>query len=93
MTTRRTYRRQDGRFFFDFTFALRSDGTWRIYLETQPPYSSYGRDDSLRATHRLNDGQHYVCWTGPIRSLDEAKSVAKLWAEKTAEYLTTGRRF
>lgn len=94
MGERRTYRSEDGRFYFRFSFEALAGNTYRIYIDDSPCYAVFGRDDSLHATHRLTDGgRYYVCWTDPIRTFDAAKSVAKLWAEKTARYLKTGQRF
>jgi hypothetical protein len=94
MSERRTYRTEDGRFFFRFCFETISGGVYRIYIDDAPSYSAYGRDESLHATHRLRDGgRFYVCWTDSLRTFEHAKSVAKLWAEATARYLKTGQRF
>jgi len=86
------YRTKDGKADYTFNFERQHDGSWRAYIAGQPGYS--GRDDSAHPTHRLSDGgRQYVCWTHPLRSLDEAKSIASLWADKTQDYIRTGQRF
>ena len=87
------YRTKDGLadYEFDFHHTWRSD-EFRIYIDSQPSYGS--RDTSLRATHRLPDGdRYYICWTTPITSEEDARQVSALWADKTQEYIKTGRRF
>ena len=84
------YRTRDGAADYRFSFEERSDGTWRAYIEWQPSYR--GRGTGERATHRLSDGgRKYVCWTKPLRSLSEAKSVAATWADHTQRYIKTGK--
>ena len=92
-TRKRTrYRCRDGRSDFGFEFARMSDGSWRTYIADSPGYGS--RDSSLHATHRLRDGHgYYVCWTVALRTEDEARQVAKAWAENTVGYIATGKRF
>ncbi len=86
------YRTSDGAADFGFSFEQRSDGTWRAYITGQPSYQ--GRATDAHSTHRLPDGgRKHVCWTTELQSLDEAKRVAALWADKTQEYIKTGRGF
>jgi hypothetical protein len=90
---RLTYRTSNGLFKIAFLFKRRSAG-WRVYVESLPPYASYSRDESLHATHRLRDGlRYYICWTSELPSFEQAKSVARLWSERTSDYLLTGQRF
>lgn len=92
MRRRIKYRCEDGHTDYFFEFVSLSDGTWRVYILGGPRYGS--RDASLHATHRLMDnGHYYICWTDSLRSEQEARQVAKLWAEKTQEYIRTGNRF
>ncbi len=84
------YRTSDGSADYKFSFEQQSNGIWRAYIEDQPSYR--GRAEDAHSTHRLSDGSRkYVCWTQPHRSLDEAKRVAALWADKTQGYIRTGR--
>lgn len=86
------YRTSDGAAYYHFVFEEQSDGTWRAYIDKQPPYR--GRATDAHSTHRLSEGSRkYVCWTSPLRSLKEAKKVAALWADATQQYIRTGRRF
>lgn len=89
---RKIYRTKDGCADYEFSFEKRSDGSWRVYIENQPSYRN--RSEDGHSTHRLTNGNRkYVCWTKQLDSLDEAKTVAQLWADKTQEYIRTGQRF
>ena len=86
------YRTRDGVADYLFIFEEQRDGTWRAYIEQQPSYR--GRASDAHSTHRLSDGSRkYVCWTESLQSLEEAKRIAALWADKTQEYIRTGTRF
>jgi len=86
------YRTSDGSADYQFVFEEQPDGTWRAYIEEQPSYC--GRVTDAHSTHRLSDGSRkYVCWTKPLRSIEEAKQVAALWADKTQQYIRTGSGF
>jgi hypothetical protein len=83
------YRTKDGQADYCFSFERQRDGTWRAYILAQPDYR--GRDTSAQATHRLSDGsRRYVCWTNPLRSEEEARQVAALWADCTQQYIRSG---
>ena len=79
-----------GRVDFVFRFAwIAQQNTWRVYIEQQPPYGS--RAAGAPATHRLGlPSRPYVCWTNPLRTYSEARSVAALWADATQHYIATG---
>lgn len=85
------YRTADGEEDYSFRFVqLNSD--IRIYIQNQPSYN--GRSEDSYDTHRLIDsGGKYICWTGRIATYEDAKSVAKTWAEKTETYRKSGKRF
>lgn len=86
------YRTRDGAADYLFLFEEQRGGSWRAYIEEQPSYR--GRAEGAHPTHRLSDGDgKYVCWTESLRTLEEAKRVAALWADKTQEYIRTGREF
>jgi hypothetical protein len=85
------YRTTDGSADYRFSFEERWNGRWRIYIDQQPSYR--GRADDAHSTHRLSDGRQYVCWTKSIRSLEDAKRVAAIWADKTQRYIRTGSDF
>lgn len=74
-------------FCFDFVQAPR--GEWRIYIQQQPRYN--GRPEGAFETHRLSDARgHYICWEPAPRTLDQAKGVARAWADATHEYIQSG---
>jgi hypothetical protein len=76
-------------FTFDFV-RVESAGTWRVYIRAQPPYE--GRNESAVSSHRLSDARgRYICWDQPLRTLDEAKGVARAWSDATNVYIDTGR--
>jgi hypothetical protein len=85
-----SYRTRDGSADYRFGFSQRPDGTWRIYILSQPDYGR--RSANTFATHRLSDGSpyQYICFTGSLDSLDQAKQVAALWADRTQQYIRTG---
>jgi len=87
-----TYRTVDGRDYFLFRFERRPR-VIRIYVLKQPSYGA--RPEDGHSTHRYVDehGQHYICWDGSCRDMQEAHQVAKAWAERTQQYVRTGRRF
>jgi hypothetical protein len=86
------YRTKDGRADYGFTFTRLSNGSYRIYIDSHPPYGL--RPAGIHATHRLSDGnRQYVCWSGLLRSEEEARKVAALWAEKTQTYIRYGVPF
>jgi hypothetical protein len=86
------YRTRDGRADYGFSFEGQRDGTWRVYIQSQPHYG--GRATDAHSTHRFSDGsRQYICWDRPIRSYEDAKEIAALWADKTQEYIRSGRRF
>lgn len=85
------YRTEDGSVDYQFRFVQQADG-WRVYILSQPSYE--GRDDSGHSTHRLTDSTgKYICWSKPIASLEDARAIAKRWAEATQNYIKTGKRF
>ncbi len=86
------YRTRDGRADYGFLFSRVSGGCYRIYIISHPPYGL--RPTGMHATHRLSDGsRQYVCWSGMLRTEEEARRVAALWAEKTQTYIRYGLPF
>ena len=87
------YRTQDGRHDYGFCFAGFQDGTWRVYIVSQPGYD--GRPSDAHVTHRLTDdeGNRFICWTVPITTAEGAKNIAATWAEATERYRKTGQQF
>ena len=67
---------------------------WRIYIISHIDYR--GRNCSSHAAHWLHDNGDsypYICWAGNIETLEQAKSVASLWAECTARYIRSRQSF
>jgi len=81
---------------FDFVFDLQPLGREvRIYIVNQPSYGSRASDG--HTTHRLglDTGRPYICIDQPLQptNVPDALSWAVYWAEKSAEYIRTGRPF
>lgn len=80
---------------FDFVFMdCGASVGWRIYIINNIDYK--GRNTSSQATHRLHvDGETYkfICWDSRIATLEDAKSIASLWADATMLYIRTGKNF
>jgi len=75
---------------FAFRFVHRPESGWRVYIEDQPPYR--GRSTDLHSTHRLIDGgRHFICWDRAIEDFEDAKWIAKVWADATMDYIATAR--
>ncbi|MFA6132824.1 MAG: hypothetical protein WC869_02265 [Phycisphaerae bacterium] len=86
------YRTEDGLEDYRFDIVQLSSGNWRAYILESPDYC--GRATDSHSTHRLNDGgRPYVCWDSAIGSLQQAKQVVALWANKTQDYIKYGTRF
>jgi hypothetical protein len=86
------YRTQDGKADYGFVFTRLAGGTYRIYIASQPGYGLM--PCGVHASHRLLDGpRHYVCWTGVLRTEEQARQVAALWADKTQSYIRFGIPF
>ena len=93
-----SYTTRDGQ--FEFSFDLQPvDDTVRIYILDQPSYD--GRDNDGESTHRLTEhegryaGTLYVCVErgDDPTNVPDALSWLVYWAEKTSEYIRTGRKF
>lgn len=86
------YRTKDGLADYEFSFERRSNGEWRAYIISQPPYR--GRDTSLHKTHRLTDGNRkYVCWTKQLWTEADLRKVVALWSDRTQRYIKHGTAF
>ena len=85
------YTAKDGK--SKFRFELYDYGkNWRIYIRSQPSYG--GRSTEAHVVHRLCDRRgSYICWRGTISTYDEAATVARMWAEGTANYIASCARF
>ena len=83
------YRTSDGSMYIEFGFCnLGFFRGWRVYIHEDMDYES--RDASYAATHRMyqeGDRYEHICWTGKIRTFEDAKAIAKIWADSTALYI------
>ena len=90
-THRFSYKASNGRSRFTFDLCRLRSG-WRIYIRRQPSYGR--RPATAHISHRLTDDHgRFVCWRGALKTKAEAEAVARLWAEKTVEYIATGTTF
>lgn len=80
---------------YNFTFDLQPiESEVRIYIVEQPSYGSRASDG--HSTHRMGlPDKPCVCVDHRLRpvTVPEALSWAIYWAEKTAEYIRTGKKF
>ena len=92
---RLSYTTADKSMEFDFVFMdCGSSIGWRIYIINDINYGE--RNTSSSATHRLHasgETYDYICWQGKISTLEDAKTIASLWADVTAIYIRTGETF
>jgi hypothetical protein len=87
------YRTKDGQADYKFKFETMPDGKERAYILSQPSYR--GRSEGGHETHRfgLDAGSPYICFDPMPRSRKDSKFIASAWADKTQEYIKTGRSF
>lgn len=79
------YRLEDGSEDYAFRIRQMPDQTFRIYI----------LHPTAIGPHRLSDesGLQYICWSQPINNYENAKAVARTWAEATHRYFQTGKHF
>jgi hypothetical protein len=89
------YRSRHIRHPFVFNLVKQPDGEVRIYIVDSPSYRS--RQTDGHSTHRYQDqsNRYYVCVDHSLRptNFHDARSWARYWADKTAQYMRTGRPF
>ena len=86
------YRTSDGQADYQFSFERLGPEEWRAYIVWQPSYA--GRSEDPNTIHRLTyGGRKYVCWDRPLKSEADARQVAGEWADRTQEYIRSGRLF
>ena len=78
---------------WEYRFDYRKvQGVWKAYILKMP--SLRGRSGSFHITHRLGTADApFVCWDTPLRSLEDAQNVSRVWADHLQEYIATGKRF
>jgi hypothetical protein len=87
-----SYRTSDGSQDYRFQFRQMPDEGFRIYILSQPEYGGHSTDS--HPTHRFRDTVgFYICWSEKITSYDNAKEIAKRFAEATEKYRKFGTRF
>jgi hypothetical protein len=75
---------------FRFTIVRCANGDYRAYIREQPNYA--GRAADAHSSHRLHDRHgHFICWAPMPRTARGILAVAKLWADRTARYIATGK--
>ena len=86
------YRTLDGEQDYVFNFRQMPDATFRVYIVGQPPYD--GRATDPHSTHRHQDSDgFFICWSEPITTYEDAKEIARCFAEATEKYRKFGTRF
>lgn len=89
------YFTKDGQANYKFRFKKIADA-WRAYITEAPDYKKYSADRAtdLHSTHRLTEGNnYYVCWNTPLKSIEDCKTIAALWADCTQYYIKNGGSF
>lgn len=75
-----------------FLFSLEKvDSGYRCYIERIPSFR--GRDTSNYQYHTLREkssNRLYVCWTGNIKYIEQAKTLCRNWADATQKFIDTG---
>ena len=85
------YRSRSGQSRYKFDIQWVANG-YRIYILEHPSYGS--RDTGAHPTHRLRDSRgSFVCWTGHLATIEQARKIAALWAEETEDYILRKRQF
>jgi len=91
---RDTYRTKDGRARFDFRFVDKRSH-YEIDILSTPSYGTRSRNQ--HKTHRISSsrGCDRICVgdDSAVRTLSQAKKIAKAWSEQTWRYIKTGRPF
>ena len=65
-------------------------GQYRCYVVKKPSYR--GRDLSHYTPHCWvdNSNNRYICWTGKIMSVSQAKSLCRKWGDATQQFIDSG---
>lgn len=76
----------------NYIFLIRRiKGEYRCYIERTPSFR--GRDTSHYMPHywvEQGTDRHYICWTGRIRYLEQAKTLCRNWSDATQQFIDTG---
>lgn len=76
-----------------FQFQYKKVGDeWLTYILRMP--SLEGRDGNLHFTHRYRRGSTYwICYDPQPKTLKDAQSISRAWADRELEYIATGTHF
>ena len=86
------YRTKDGKHDYSFRFHHSADGGFRVHILERPNHSRGVANSPT--PHVLHDSAgQYICWSLPIATYEDAKEIARRWAEATEEYRKTGKIF
>jgi len=89
-----TYRTKDGKAYFEFRF-VDVGSKIEIDIGQMPSYSN--RSQNPHKTHRLpsSRGGERICVgdESAVKTLSEAKKIARAWAEQTWRYINAGIPF
>ena len=72
---------RDGLADFGLSIEFEPDTGWRVYIIFDPFRRSCDQNLDLPYQSIDNAGRRYVDWSSRIQTLDEAKTVARIWAE------------
>ncbi|MGH3720475.1 MAG: hypothetical protein ACRDRI_16850 [Pseudonocardiaceae bacterium] len=75
------YQTRDGLADYGFSIEHKPAVGWRIYIVFQPLRRSNGDNPQVPYRATDHDGRSYVNWSARLDNLDDAKTVAALWAE------------
>lgn len=68
------------------------NGEWLTYILRMP--SLNGRDGNLHITHRYHrDDKYWICYDPQPKTLKDAQTVSRAWADRELEYISTGINF
>ncbi len=75
-----------------YQFGIKRVGRgYRCYIEYTPSFR--GRNTSNYMPHYLTEsftGKKYVCWTGRIKYIEQARTLCRNWADATQTFIDTG---
>ena len=80
------YRTQDRRAYYGFSIEYQPARGWRVYIIFDSFYTGGGDIPQLPYQSFDEDGRRYVTWRSKLDNLEDAKTVAELWAELVHGY-------
>lgn len=68
------------------------NGEWLTYILRMP--SLNGRSGNLHITHRYHsNGEYWICYDPQPKTLKDAQTISRAWADRELEYIATGTPF